>query len=303
MDRFVVVGPASQALGIKVAAELGVPTVSTEFKTFPDGEDYLRLAVDKEEDLKGGEAIVVQSCGPGRGIGSSQNSRLFQLFMMVDALKRIGAGAVRAVVPYLAYGRQDKVFRPGETKFAELLLRLLEGAGVTEVLTVDQHAPKIFEVLSIPARNLDPMPALADYCRKLDLVNPVVVSPDKGAVERSKAFAGHIGPDTPVEVFSKERDVVTGEIKMTGSLDVGGSDVIVADDIISTGGTMASAIRIAKKSGALRVFAVCTHPLLIMGAVTNLVGAGADGIVATDSIDSQFSVVSLAQTIAGALED
>ncbi|GAB4319148.1 MAG: ribose-phosphate diphosphokinase [Promethearchaeota archaeon] len=301
MNRVVVTGPASQALGQRVANLLGVPVVPTEFKSFPDGEDYARLLVEEEGSLAGVEAVVVQSCGPGRGAGASQNSRLFQMLMIVDALRRVGAERVRVVVPYLAYGRQDKVFRPGECKFAGLLVRLVREAGASELFTVDQHAPTVLEEAGIPATNLDPMPLLAAHCNEFDLRDPVVVAPDKGAVERSTAFARHLGGGARVEVFSKERDVVSGQIKMAGSLDVEGSDVVVADDIISTGGTMASAIRIAKESGAERAFAVCTHALLVGNAVTNLFGAGADQIVATDSIDSEFSVVTLAPLVADAL--
>ena len=140
---------------------------------------------------------------------------------------------------------------------------MIENAGADEFYTIDIHADHVLSVFSIPAFNLNPMKLLADYVKTQDLKDPVVVSPDKGAVDRSKSFAEFFGKDVPVEVFSKERDVVSGDIKMTGDLDVDQKDVIIADDIISTGGTMASAIKIAKKSGARNVYAVGTHPLLI----------------------------------------
>lgn len=301
MSRVVVLGPASQALGIRVARKLGVETVDTEFKQFPDGEVYARVAVNDEAALAGQEAIVVQSCGAGRGPGGSQNARLVQLVMIVNALARMDAASVRVVVPYLAYGRQDKVFRPGECIFAHQVVTMIERAGATAFYTVDVHAETVLEALSIPAWNVSSMPALAEYLNTKTLHAPVVVSPDKGAVKRSHVFADYLGEDVPVEAFYKARDVVTGEIEMTGELAVADRDVVVADDIISTGGTMSSAIEISKQSGARRVFAVCTHPLLIQNAVARLYSAGAEEVIGTDSIDSEFSVVSLAGVIADAL--
>jgi ribose-phosphate pyrophosphokinase len=302
LDQIVLVGPASQALALKVAQELGVKAIATEYKQFPDGENYLRWQIEDEKLVKGKGVIIVQTLGAGNGPGKGQNDRMLELFMMIDSAKRMGAGKIKVVVPYLAYSRQDKVFRPGECKFAELVLRLLESCGADEFFTIDVHAPEIFTAVKIQCHSLDPMKPLADYLRGLKLKNPVVVSPDKGSRDRSAQFAASLGANIPVVEFDKKRDVKTGEVKMVGNASVGGKEVIIADDIIATGGTMSLAIKIAKESGASRVFAVATHPLLIGNGQFNLINAGAE-IIGTDCIDSKFSQVSMAKLIADAVRE
>jgi len=296
MEKILIVGPASQILGIKIAQELNIRYFNTESKTFPDGENYLKINVDNKSLIEGKEIIIVQSTGPSSS--ENQNARLFELLMMIDSVKRMGANKIVVVIPYLAYARQDNIFRLGESKFANLILRLIDSMRIDEVYVVDIHAPKILEEIQCKWINIDSMKVLADYIKSLDVKDLVVVAPDKGAVERSKAFAKHFGENVPVEYFEKIRDVKTGEITMTGKLNLKNKDVVVSDDIIATGGTMAKAIKLSKDSGANRVFAVATHALLLQNAKFKIIKAGADEIIGTDSIDNEASKVSLSKAIA-----
>jgi len=100
-----------------------------------------------------------------------------------------------------------------------------------------------------------------------------------------------------VDYFEKVRDVKSGEITMSGKLSLKSRDVIISDDIIATGGTMAKAIKILKEEGANRVFAVATHALLLQNARYRIFNAGADDIIGTDSIDNEVSKVSLSKAI------
>ncbi|MFW9939785.1 MAG: ribose-phosphate diphosphokinase [Candidatus Thorarchaeota archaeon] len=300
VTKIVVVGPGSQILGLNIARELGVEAINTEVKMFPDGENYLRINIEDETLIADKEVIIVQSTSPSSS--GNQNSRLIELFMMIDSVKRMGASRVIVVVPYLAYARQDKVFRPGESQFANVIFRLINSLGIDEFYTVDIHAPVVLNECSCKAINIDSMKLLADHISSKGATNIVVVAPDKGAIERSKAFAKHFGENVPVDVFEKERDVKTGEIKMMGTLSLKGKDVVIADDIIATGGTMASAINLARKSGANRVFAVATHALLLDQAKYRILEAGADEIIGTDSIDNVVSKISLAKIIADYLK-
>lgn len=296
MEKILIVGPASQILGIRIAQELNIRYFNTESKTFPDGENYLRINLDNESLIEGKEVIIVQSTGPSSS--GNQNARLFELLMMIDSVKRMGAEKIVVVIPYLAYARQDKIFRPGESKFANLILRLIDSMRIDEVFVVDVHAPKILEEIQCKWINIDSMKVLADYIKSLDVKDLVVVAPDKGAVERSKAFAKHFGENVPVEYFEKIRDVKTGEITMTGEINLKNKDVVISDDIIATGGTMAKAIKLSKDSGANRVFAVATHALLLQNAKFRIIKAGANEIIGTDSIDNEASKVSLSKAIA-----
>ncbi len=296
MNKFLIIGPASQMLGVKVAKELGINSINTEFKTFPDGENYLRINLEDESLIQGNEVIIIQSTGPSAS--GNQNARVVELAMMIDSVKRMGASKVTVIVPYLAYARQDKIFRPGECPFAKVLLRMINSLGIDEFYTVDVHEPKILNELNCKTINIDSMKVLADHVKSLGAKDIVVVSPDKGAVERSKTFAKFFGQNVPVEFFEKKRDVKTGEIVMSGELGLKDKDVVIADDIISTGGTMANAIKLSKESGAKRIFAVATHALMLQHAKYRILTAGADYIIGTDSIDNEVALVSLAKTIA-----
>jgi len=287
-------------LGLKIAHELGTEAINTEVKRFPDGENYLRINIEDETLIANKEVIIIQSTGPSSS--GNQNTRLMELFMMIDSVKRMGASKVIVVVPYLAYARQDKVFRPGESQFANVILCLINSLGIDEFYTVDMHAPQILGECSCKAINIDSMKLLANYITSIGANDIVVVAPDKGAMERSKAFAKHFGENVPVDFFTKERDVKTGEIKMTGTLSLKDKDVVIADDIIATGGTMATAIKLARNSGANRIFAVATHALLIDQAKFRILKAGADEIIGTDAIDNEVSKVSLAKIIADYLK-
>ncbi len=300
MEKILIAGPASQILGIRIAEDLGIDSINTEGKKFPDGENYIRINIENETLIAGKEVIIVQSMGPSAS--ADQNARLMELFMMIDSVKRMGAEKIIVVAPYLAYARQDKIFRPGESQFANAVINMLNYFGIDELYSVDIHAPIILNECTCKAINIDSMKLLADYIKARGATDIVVVAPDKGAIERSNAFATHFGEDIPVEVFEKKRDVKTGEIQMSGSSNLNEKDVVIADDIIATGGTMATATKIARESGARKIFAVATHALLLQQAKYRIIKAGADEIIGTDSIDNEVCKVSLAKIIADYLK-
>jgi len=301
MEKILVIGPASQLLGIRIRRELGIKSVNTETKIFPDGENYLRINIDDENLIKNKEVIILQSMGPSSRV--NQNARFLELLMMIDSVKVMGAYKISVIVPYLAYARQDKIFRVGECTFAKNILKVINSLGIDEFLTVDIHNPDVLEELSCKAINIDSMSILAEYIQSCGAKDIVVVSPDKGAIERSKAFAHHFGEKVPVDYFDKIRDLKTGEITMKGQLSLKNRDVVIADDIIATGGTMAQAIKLAKESGANKIFAVATHALMLQQATYRILDAGADEIIGTDSIDNEMAKVSLVKVITDYLKN
>lgn len=301
MEKILVIGPASQLLGIRIRRELGIKSVNTETKIFPDGENYLRINIDDENLIKNKEVIILQSMGPSSRV--NQNARFLELLMMIDSVKVMGAYKISVIVPYLAYARQDKIFRVGECTFAKNILKVINSLGIDEFLTVDIHNPDVLEELSCKAINIDSMSILAEYIQSRGAKDIVVVSPDKGAIERSKAFAHHFGEKVPVDYFDKIRDLKTGEITMKGQLSLKNRDVVIADDIIATGGTMAQAIKLAKESGANKIFAVATHALMLQQATYRILDAGADEIIGTDSIDNEMAKVSLVKVITDYLKN
>jgi ribose-phosphate pyrophosphokinase len=286
----VVLGPASQDLGRKVAEILKARIIPVVFKIFPDGESYLRL----DGAIKGEEVVIVQTTGP------PQDAHMMQLLLMADATKDLGAERVTAVVPYLAYARQDERFLPGEAISIETFIKLIEASGTDRFLTVNIHEEDALKRFSIPAENLSAITLLAEHFKNKGLAGAFSLAPDEGALELAKEADRVL--DGGCGWLRKDRDLLTGEVCVEEKrIGVEGRDVIVFDDIISTGGTVAAAVKMLKMQGARRVFAACAHPLLIGEAGRMIIQCGAEEIVGTDCVSSPVSVVSVASLISEAL--
>jgi ribose-phosphate pyrophosphokinase len=282
----IILGPASQQLGEKIAEILGTHKVNVVFKTFPDGESYIRLEGDTHD-----EVAIVQTTSP------PQDSRLMQLALMADAAKRSGAKHVTAVVPYLAYARQDKAFLQGEAVSIETITSMLKVAGIDALVTVNVHQQKILDKLPFPAKNVSAVPLLADYFKNRGLSDVFVIAPDKGAVHIAEEAGKVLG--TEYGYLDKQRDRYTGQISMEKkTFAVKGKTAIIFDDIISTGGTIVAAAKILKDQGAEKVYTACVHPLLVGDAEKRILDAGVEEVIGTDSIPSRVSKVSLAPLIA-----
>ncbi len=145
----VISGPASKELAEAVSAQTGYPNVPVVSKIFPDGESYVRL----DGNVQGEEVAIVQTTCP-----PMQDGRLFQLAFMADSAKRAGAKKVTAVVPYLAYARQDKMFLSGEGISVETIARMLKAAGIDEFLTVNIHSEPTLAQFPFPAKTLSAIP-------------------------------------------------------------------------------------------------------------------------------------------------
>jgi ribose-phosphate pyrophosphokinase len=287
----VVPGPASQELGRKIADLLRAEIVSVKSKKFPDGESYIRL----DGEAGGEKVVVVQTTSP------PQNTHIFQLFLMVNTIKRLGAKKIVAVVPYLAYARQDKRFLPGEAISIETIIKLLEVSGVDHLLTINIHEQSILKRFKVPAENLSAIILLAEHFKNRGLAGSFSLAPDRGAIELAReancVLKGGWG------WLHKERDLFSGSVRVEEKrFDLKDRDVIIFDDIISTGSTTASAVQILKKQNVRKVYAACTHPLLVGDAKKKIMDSGADGIVGTDCVSSSVSEVSVAPIIAKALE-
>ncbi len=288
-------GPASEELGKSLAAKLGLPLLKSEFKVFPDGES--KFTVD--EKVSGKTVYLVQSTHP------PVDQHLMQLLIAAHQLSQDGA-RVTAVAPYLAYARQDKEFMPGEGVSLGIVAHMMRSAGVRRLVTVDIHSPEGLSLFSFPIHSVSAIPNLADYARsKLDLKNPVVVAPDFGASKRTEAFAALYG--AKFLQLSKSRDRVSGEVKLKKSaLGVKGKEVLIVDDIISTGGTVRAAAEAVLEQGATTALAVCVHGLFVGDAAQKLEKAGVKTIVGTNTVPGKYSLVDVTEPIAshlGTLDD
>ena len=287
----IILGPASIALAEKIAELTGYEKVPVAYKTFPDGENYIRL----EGNVQDEHVVIVQTtCAP-------QDSRLMQLAFMAAAAKKSKARKVTAIVPYLAYARQDKIFPQGEDISVETVAQMLKAAGVDALVTVNIHAESTLSKFPFPAKNLSAIPLLAEYFVQKGCKKAFALAPDKGAMYIAEQAQSVLGGEAGH--LEKQRDRYTGQTSQTGKgLNVKGQTVIIFDDIISTGGTIVGAAKILRELGAAHIYTACVHGLLIGDAEKHILEAGVEEIVGTDSVPSHVSKVSLAPLIAKALK-
>jgi len=286
-------GSASEVLAIDVARRLGLAVSKLETKRFPDGEKYLRV----QQDVSGQCVVVIQSTF------HNPDEYLFEYLLIADSMRDLGAKKIIAVIPYLAYARQDERFNPGEAVTIQTVAKLIESVGTNEFYTVDAHLHRISdisEIFSISAHNLSGVPLLAEYIsRNIKLDDLVVIGPDEESEQWAAAAARVLGVD--FDVLEKKRiSAERVEIK-TRRLDVKNRNVVVIDDIISTGGTMVETTKVLRREGARKIVVGCIHPVLVGNALARLYDSGADFVLGTDSIPSPISRVSLAPAIASAL--
>ena len=265
--------------------------LKAEFKVFPDGESRFT----SEQKVAGKSVLLVQSTYP------PVDTHLFQLALACHHLSQEGA-KITAVVPYLAYARQDKEFLPGEAVTLGVVAHLMRSVGVRRLVTVDIHSAEGLSLFSFPVYSVSAIPNLVEYAKnELQLRDPVVIAPDLGGSKRTEAFAQLYG--ARFLQLSKTRDRVTGGVKLGDAmLEVKGKEVVIVDDIISTGATIFAAAETAQRQGAKAVLAICVHGLLVGDAVQKLHEAGVDTIVGTNTSPGKFSKVDVSDALVAHLK-
>lgn len=252
-------GTSHPVLAEEMANFLGVSLGDVHLDTFPDGEISIQIL----ENVRGREVFVIQS------IALNPNYYLMELLIMIDALKRASAKSIVAVIPYFGYCRQDRKDQSRVPITAKLVSNLLEKAGATRVLTMDLHTSQVQGFFDIPVDNLYARVQLVPYIREeVNTENLVVVTPDLGSTKLARVFAGDLQAD--FAVVDKIRVDAEQVLPATLIGDVRGKEVLLVDDMCSTGGTLMMAAAVCKQAGAVRVNAVVTHGLLIGGAIARL---------------------------------
>lgn len=271
-----------------MAERLGADLITSSIRTFPDGESKTTLS-----GTPAGRCVVVQSTHP------PVDTNLVRALSLVHKAAE-HASSVTAVVPYMGYGRQDREFLVGEVITLKAVARLFSGAGADRVVTVDAHSALGLGYFGEAAKNVSAVPELAGYFGSVGLDNPLVVSPDRGGGVRATEFAGILGSECLV--LEKERDRKTGAVTIRNrTAGVGGRDVVLVDDMISTGGSMVKAAEFLKAQGCGRVLAACTHALLVDGAEEKMGRAGVAQIVSANTIPGETAKVDVSGVVASVL--
>ncbi len=266
-------GEPSSEIARGVAKMLGASLVEPVFKLFPDGEEYVRV-----ESLGGaGRVIVVQSF-----VKPASRSFVFAL-LLADALRESGVGELWLVAPYMGYARQDRVFLPGEPVSIRSVLSSLWGSGYSRLFTVEIHKEYSLEYFPGKSDSLSPFSYMFREAG-LSCDGVVLVAPDLGSLGRVERLSREAGcPDYGYVV--KERDRVTGEVRLRdASVDPGGKTVVIVDDIISTGGTVAKTARLLLDRGAERVIVMAAHYLGLEGVEERLRSSGVDMVITGNTL-------------------
>ena len=294
-------GRANKPLAESIAKHLGVPLGNINLGNFPDGETTVRI----DEDVRGRDVFIVQpTCPP-------VNENLMELLIILDAFKRASPARLTTVIPYFGYARQDRKDAGRVPISAKLVADLLTAAGANRVLCLDLHAAQIQGFFNIPVDHLYALKEITAHVKGLNIPSSdlVVLSTDEGNVKKAIKYQQRIGGQIAVVDKRRANAEETRAEHLIGA-PVDGKTVVIFDDMISTGGSMAGAIKTAKAHGAKKVYVCATHGLLVGKAIENLRDPSIESIAVTDSVPlskeklerlPNIKVISVAPLLANAI--
>ncbi len=265
-------GNSNPDVAHKICEYLKIPLGDAYVGRFPDGEIDLKV----NEDIRGSDVFIVQSICP------PVNDNLVELLVFIDCVKRASAARITAVIPYYGYARKDRKDEGRVPITAKLVANLICEAGVDRVVAMDLHAAQIQGFFDIPVDHIFAFPVLCEHYKSLNLPDAIVVSPDVGGIKIAREYSRKLHIKMAVvdkrRVGPEETEVgfVIGEVK--------DKNVIMIDDIIATGGSIAQAARVLKEKGAKDIYVGTTHAVLCGKAADKLAGAPIKELAVTDTI-------------------
>ena len=265
-------GNAHRQLAEEIAVHLNIPLSKADMRKFSDGEIFVEL----KENVRGTDVFLIQpTCTP-------VNDHLMELVIMVDALRRASARRITAVVPYYGYARQDRKNAPRVPISAKVVAEMFMAVGVRRVLCMDLHAGQIQGFFNIPVDHLFAAPVILKYIKQNFGEEVIMVSPDAGGVERTRAFAKRL--NSGLAIIDKRRDKPNECEAMHVIGDVRGKTAILMDDMVDTAGTLCSGAQTLLEHGAKEVHACCSHPVLSGPAIERINASQLKTLVVTNSI-------------------
>ncbi|RKY99542.1 MAG: ribose-phosphate pyrophosphokinase [Candidatus Hydrothermota bacterium] len=265
-------GSQSHYLKNKIAKYLDMEPAKCEVSRFKDGE----IRVQIKESIRGDDVFIIQSTQPPA-------DNLMELLLLIDAAKRASASRVTAVIPYFGYARQDRKDQPRVPISAKLVANLIQTAGADRVITLDLHADQIQGFFDIPVDNLYASPIFKKYFTEFEPETHMIVAPDVGATKRARLMARHLG-NLPLALVDKRRPAPNSAEVVNIIGDVSGMKLLIVDDIIDTGNTIAVAAQALIEAGAAEIRVAATHGLFSDGAKEKLDNAPIEEIVITNSL-------------------
>jgi len=297
-DLKLISGTSNLGLAESISRHLQCPLTPRVAESFSDGE----IRIEIGDNVRGSDVFVVQStCCP-------VNYNVFELCLMLDALKRASAKRITAVVPYYGYARQDRKVVPRVPISAKMISDFLTVAGADRLLTVDLHSGQIQGFFDVPVDNLYASKVLLEYLKGFE-DDLVIISPDAGGTERARAYAKHLNAGLAIVDKRREKPNQAQAMNIIG--DVRNKCAIVVDDMVDTAGTLVTAGETLFDKGALRVIACVTHPVLSGPAIERLKASKFSEIIVTDTIPlsseaqdcSKFKVISVDSLLAKSINN
>ena len=269
-------GSGSPELAQKIADYLKQKLSPREVIQFPNENIFIQL----NSSARGQDVYVIQTTS------APVHYNLMELLVMIQTLRLDSAARITAVIPYLAYGRSDKKDQPRVPITARLVADMIEIAGADRYMTFDPHAGQIQGFFSIPGDVLTSSHMISDYIKDnlfQEMTSPVVVATDLGFAKRGRNYA--LDMDIPIAFIEKRRtgnDAKAEALTLIG--DVNDRDVIIVDDEVDTGGSIAQAVSVVKKHGAKDVYLAFIHPIFSLDAVDKLAALPIKQIITTDTV-------------------
>ena len=290
-NYFVIAAPASKNLARKIARKMDAKILKTKLKIFPDGESKITIS----EQVKGGTIIVVSSTGP------PVDSNLVYTWLLISKAHEMSSEVI-VVVPYMGYAKQDKEFLKGEIITISVVANLFKAVGPTKLIVVDFHSPNALNFFKMPTENLSAIPLFAGYFKKCKLKDPLVVSPDMYWRSQAEEIAKYLG--AKAIALNKQRNRKTGKLVIKSHFPrfAKNCDLILLDDMVSSGGSILKALDFLGKENFRKIFVACTHPVFVGDSEQKIRKAGVAEIIGTNSIEGKFSKIDLSHILVEAIK-
>jgi len=282
----VIGGSNGEHIAVELSLLGGYELVSVDIKRFPDGEIYFRVL----SDVSSRDIIYVNS------LQRDPNEALIETFLALDTLRDLGARKIIAIIPYMSYARQDARFNPGEAISIYTIAKLFKTLRIDHIVVVDMHLHRISDpntLFGANFHNITGVRELAKYVKKYHSIeNTVIVGPDEEAEQWAKIMSEELG-GVEYGVLEKTRLTAESVVIRARDVNVSGKNVVIVDDIISTGGTIIEAVKALRSLGARDIIVTTVHPLLVGNAYQRLLKLALRDLVGTNTVLSPISKVSI----------
>jgi ribose-phosphate pyrophosphokinase len=280
----VIGGSSSRDLAKETASIIGCPYIQAASMRFPDGECYVRIDSESLDD----DVIIIQNTYP--------DPCMIEMFLLQNAVRNMGARSITLVIPYFGYARQDRIFKPGEAESAKVMCKHLN-LNCDRVFTIDIHKEATLDHFTCPHKDLKAASAIADYFNKKNI--DLVLSPDIGAAGRAKDVGQRLG----VQYDHLEKTRLSGfDVRIApATMDCRGKNILIVDDMISTGSTIIAAKQALVEAGAITVSVACTHGVFVNNALEKLRGNSLDVVMCCNTLENNASLISVAPMLAKSL--